>query len=40
MEDVEEVWTARDPLALFQDDEQNQAIAIAIKKRRLKMIGG
>lgn len=40
VEDVEEVWTARDPLAVFQDDEQNQAISLAIKKRRLKTIGG
>lgn len=36
---IEEVWTARDPLAVFDGDEQNQAIAIAIKKKRLKEIG-
>jgi phage recombination protein Bet len=40
MEDVEEVWTARDPLAVFDGDDQNQAIAKAIKNRRLKEIGG
>lgn len=39
VEDVEEVWTARDPLAVFDGDETNQAIALAIKKRRLKAIG-
>lgn len=40
VEDVEEVWTARDALSVFDGDEQNQAIAVAIKKRRLKAIGG
>lgn len=39
VEDVEEAWTARDPLAVFEGDETNQAIAIAIKKRRLKALG-
>lgn len=38
-EDVEEVWTARDPMAVFEGDETNQAIAMAIKKRRLKALG-
>lgn len=40
VEDVEEAWTARDALSVFDGDEQNQAIALAIKKRRLKAIGG
>lgn len=39
VEDVEEAWTARDPLAVFEGDETNQAIATAIKKRRLKALG-
>ncbi|MGB3813994.1 MAG: recombinase RecT [Shinella sp.] len=39
VEDVEEAWTARDPLAVFEGDETNQAIAIAIKNRRLKALG-
>ncbi|MFB9952086.1 phage recombination protein Bet [Rhizobium puerariae] len=40
VEDVEEVWTARDPLAVFDGDDINQGIAKAIKNRRLKEIGG
>lgn len=39
-EDVEDVWTARDPEAVFDGDDQNIAIAIAIKRRRIKQIGG
>ncbi|MHC2298191.1 recombinase RecT [Rhizobium mongolense] len=39
-EEVEEVWTARDPLAVFDGDDVNQGIAKAIKNRRLKEIGG
>lgn len=39
-EDVEEVWNARDPLAVFDGDDVNQGIAKAIKNRRLKEIGG
>lgn len=39
-EDVEEVWIARDPLAVFDGDDINQGIAKAIKNRRLKEIGG
>ncbi|MBB3411270.1 phage recombination protein Bet [Rhizobium sp. BK316] len=38
--DVEEVWTARDPMAVFDGDDINQGIAKAIKNRRLKQIGG
>ncbi|NTG07104.1 RecT family recombinase [Rhizobium rhizogenes] len=40
VEDVEEVWTARDPMAVFDGDDVNQGIAKAIKNRRLKEIGG
>lgn len=40
VEDVEEAWTARDPMAVFEGDEVNQGIAMAIKRRRLKAIGG
>lgn len=39
LEDIEEAWTARDPLAVFVDDEINQSIALAIKKKRIKQIG-
>lgn len=39
VEDVEEAWTARDPMSVFEGDETNQAIAMAIKKRRLKVLG-
>ncbi len=39
VEDVEEAWTARDPMSVFEGDETNQAIAMAIKKRRLKALG-
>jgi len=39
VEDAEEVWTARDPMAVFEGDEINQGIATAIKKRRLKALG-
>lgn len=38
--DVEDAWTARDPMSVFEGDETNQAIAMAIKKRRLKAVGG
>lgn len=40
VEDVEEVWTSRDPMAVFDGDDVNQGIAMAIKRRRLKAIGG
>jgi hypothetical protein len=35
VEDIEEAWTFRDPLAVF-DDDVNQGIALAIKNRRLR----
>lgn len=38
--EVEEIWTDHDPLAVFDGDDVNQGIAIAIKNRRLKAIGG
>lgn len=38
-DEVEEVWTARDPMAVFDGDDVNQGIAKAIKNRRLKEIG-
>lgn len=38
-EDVEEVWTARDPEAVFDGDDVNIGIAKAIKNRCLKAIG-
>jgi hypothetical protein len=40
VEDIEEVWNARDPLAVFDGDDINQGIAKAIKNRRLKEVGG
>lgn len=40
VEGVEERWTEFDPLAQFDGDDINQGIAIAIKKRALKRIGG
>lgn len=40
VEDLEEAWTARDPMAVFDGDDINQGIAMAIKRRRLKEIGG
>lgn len=39
LEDIEEAWTARDPMAVFEGKETNQAIALAIKKKRIKQIG-
>ncbi|MBA3576161.1 MAG: recombinase RecT [Sphingomonas sp.] len=39
-EGVEERWNEFDPLATLEGDETNQSIALAIKKRRLKTIGG
>ncbi len=39
-ESVEEVWTEFDALARFENDEINQGIAKAIKKRALKRVGG
>jgi phage recombination protein Bet len=35
---VEEVWTHHDPLARFENDDINQGIASAIKRRRLMQI--
>jgi len=35
---IEEIWTEADPLARFEGDETNQAIALAIKKRALKKV--
>lgn len=37
---VEEVWTEADPMSRFEGDETNQAIAMAIRKRAEKRIGG
>lgn len=39
-EGIEERWDEFDALAQFDGDETNQAIAIAIKKRALKRVGG
>jgi phage recombination protein Bet len=39
IEGIEERWTEFDPMAQFEGDETNQAIAIAIKKRALKRVG-
>lgn len=39
-EGVEDRWTEFDPLAQFEGDDINQGIALAIKKRALKRIGG
>lgn len=40
MASVEEVWTEADPMSRFEGDETNQAIAMAIRKRAEKRIGG
>lgn len=40
VEGVEERWTEFDPLATFESNETNQAIALAIKKRALVRIKG
>lgn len=40
VEGVEERWTEFDPLATFERNETNQAIALAIKKRALARIKG
>jgi phage recombination protein Bet len=37
---IEERWTEFDAMAQFDGDETNQAIALAIKKRALKRVGG
>lgn len=37
---LEEVWTEADPMSRFEDDEQNQSIALAIRKRAEKRIRG
>jgi phage recombination protein Bet len=36
---IEEVWTAADPMARFENDETSQAIALAIKRRAIKRVG-
>lgn len=37
---IEERWTEFDPMAQFEGDETNQSIALAIKKRAVKRVGG
>jgi phage recombination protein Bet len=37
---IEEIWTEADPMARFESDETNQSIALAIKSRALKRVGG
>lgn len=39
-EGIEDRWTEYDPLATFEGDELNQGIALAIKRRHLKRVGG
>lgn len=39
-ESIEEAWTEADPMARFENDETSQAIALAIKKRAIKRVGG
>ena len=39
VEDLEDAWSARDPLAVFDGDDVNISIAKAIKARRLMVIG-
>jgi hypothetical protein len=39
-EGIEERWNEFDPLATFDGDDVNQGIAMVIKARRLKAIGG
>lgn len=40
IESLEEAWTARDPMAVFDGDDVNQGIAMAIRKRAEKRLGG
>lgn len=38
-EDLEEVWTARDPMAVLEGDDVRQGLAIALKNKNLKRLG-
>jgi recombination protein RecT len=38
--DIAEVWTEFDPLARFEGDEENQALATSIKRRHVQRVGG
>lgn len=39
VEDLEEVWTARDPMAVLEGDDVRQGIAMALKNKNLKRLG-
>lgn len=38
-EDLEEVWTARDPMAVLEGDDVRQGLAVALKNKNLKRLG-
>lgn len=40
IESLEDAWTARDPMSVFDGDDVNQGIAMAIRKRAEKRLGG
>ncbi|MEJ1172647.1 recombinase RecT [Agrobacterium sp. CMT1] len=39
VEDLEEVWTARDPMAALEGDDVRQGLAVALKNKNLKRLG-
>lgn len=39
VEDLEEVWTARDPMAVLEGDDVRQGLAVALKNKNLKRLG-
>jgi phage recombination protein Bet len=38
-EDLEEVWTARDPMSVLEGDDVRQGLAMALKNKNLKRLG-
>ncbi|WP_311272223.1 MULTISPECIES: recombinase RecT [unclassified Rhizobium] len=38
-EDLEEIWTARDPMAVLEGDDVRQGLAVALKNKNLKRLG-
>lgn len=39
VDDLEEVWTARDPMAVLEGDDVRQGLAVALKNKNLKRLG-
>jgi hypothetical protein len=40
LEDLEEIWTEADPMAVFEGNAVDQGIAMSIKRRYTRRLGG